>query len=148
MVNSQTWIVRPLNPVLNIRRAYVESRAHDPAARWRTGHAVSRIWWHEIGILEQVQMPTCLQLLQIAKALDPYTPIFGPGQGRKEQRRQNGDNCDDHQQFDQCETPRQAIWRHLRECPRTFQHSVLEELDVQRVDCAQYNNMQEFSGQA
>jgi hypothetical protein len=93
---------------LDVRRTHVESRANDPTTRWRSCHSISWVGRHVIGVLEKVEMPSRLQLLQVAKTLDPNTSLLGTRQCRQKQRGQNGNDGDDHQQFDQCESPRNA----------------------------------------
>ena len=44
-------------------------------------------------------------LFEVAQAGDSAGPFLGLRQGRKEQRRQDGDDGDDHQQFDECKCP-------------------------------------------
>jgi hypothetical protein len=40
-------------------------------------------------------------LLHVAEALGAQGPGFGAAQGWQQQRRQNGNNCDHHQEFNQ-----------------------------------------------
>jgi hypothetical protein len=50
--------------------------------------------------------PAYPELPHVALALDPLRLLLGLGQRRQEQRRQNGDDGDDHQEFNECKAAR------------------------------------------
>jgi hypothetical protein len=52
-----------------------------------------------------------LQLFQVSKTLDTRGPGFGSGKNRKQQRRKNGDDGNNHQQFNQSEGA--VFWPHF-----------------------------------
>ena len=53
----------------------------------------------------RIHSPNDAPLLEIGFAVGHVGLRFGAGQSRQEHGRQNGDNGDDDQQFDECESP-------------------------------------------
>jgi hypothetical protein len=58
---------------------------------------------HPVIIVNEVEVPSVLQLLEVVNANDPMGFCFGPAQRGQEQSGQNGDDGDDHQQLNQSE---------------------------------------------
>jgi hypothetical protein len=54
-------------------------------------------------VIMSVQHPADLKLLQIAEAHNALRFLFGLSQRRQQQRRQNGDDGNDHEQLDERE---------------------------------------------
>jgi hypothetical protein len=57
----------------------------------------------EVGIVPCVNRETDRQLTQVAEATGALSFLLGPGQGRQQQRRQDGDDGYDNEQLDQSE---------------------------------------------
>jgi hypothetical protein len=58
-----------------------------------------------LAVIAGIHKPRQAKLFVIAHALDCHGSLFGPAQGRQQQRSQNGNDGNDHQQLDQSETP-------------------------------------------
>jgi len=86
-------------------------------------------------IVVGVHEPPQRYLLAVVHAVDALSLLFGPGQGGQQERRQDGNDGDDHQQFDQGETragrPAAISFGPSEEpgCPgRSFVHSSLHTI--------------------
>jgi hypothetical protein len=55
-------------------------------------------------------------LFDIAQASGGCSLLLGLGQRRQEHRRQNGNDGNNHQQFNQCESSRRPVWTNLFLC--------------------------------
>ena len=56
-----------------------------------------------IAILVRIQMNGQGKLPEVVEALSPIGLFFASDQGRQQQRGEDGNDRDDHEQFDQCE---------------------------------------------
>ncbi len=56
-----------------------------------------------IALVVEIHFEHQADLFEIGKADGKLASLFGSGERGQEQRGENGDDCDDDQQFDQCE---------------------------------------------
>ena len=75
----------------------------DPGFAERDVLAVE-IGWHKIGVILGVQGAGQCELPELGHALGGGGSSLGSSQSRQEHSRETGDDCDHHQQLDQCET--------------------------------------------
>ena len=89
-------------------------RALDPIESASGRRIAAHIRWKAATIVILVESPGETQLLVIIDALDSQRSTFRSGKGRQQQGRENGDDCDDNQQLDQCETAALGWSQHRR----------------------------------
>ena len=71
----------------------------------------------EIVVVGGVKIATLFKLFEIVHAGDALGGHFGPRKNRQQQRRQNGDNRDDHQQLDEGERIGAIVEQPPRQAP-------------------------------
>jgi hypothetical protein len=115
---TSTLPVRP-QPILYVRKSRRRSRTikrllgkagfqHDLGANISKIPAPTAYTCHsrkQVIILAGVNIKPEFHLVQIVQTLDPPGFLLRLGQRRQQERRQYGDDGDDHQQFNQCERP-------------------------------------------
>ena len=66
--------------------------------------AMGSVGGHDIVIVADIKHKTKAQLLEVIQTIDLLRLLLRSGQCRQQHGGQNGDDGDDHQQFDQRET--------------------------------------------
>jgi hypothetical protein len=126
MIDAQGRVVLKQQPALNSRRIRVEGREIGaprrtgvPGDRLVAGDVVNEIIRRqEIIVFCQIKVATQFKLFEIAQTIDVSGPVLRLAHRRQQQPRENGDDGDDHEEFNQREpvgetnSPRSFVgWR-------------------------------------